>query len=236
MINIVILAAGLGSRLGRDIPKPLTELADGRTIMQQQVDNINEAFGEKNINLNIVVGYKLELIIEARPDASFIYNESYDMTNTSKSLMRALKALPSNEGVLWLNGDVVFNPEILKKAAKLIAKDQSFVAVDTSSVGEEEVKYTTDAEGFIDNISKIIDTDSALGEAVGINYISSTDNKTLQYWLKKVNDNDYFEKALELAIKTDKVLIQPFDISSRGWYAVEVDFEEDLQRANLVAI
>ena len=38
--QIVILAAGLGSRLGRSLPKALTELSDGRTIMQQQFDNI----------------------------------------------------------------------------------------------------------------------------------------------------------------------------------------------------
>ena len=39
--QVVILAAGMGSRLGRCLPKPLTELSDGRTIMQQQFDNIH---------------------------------------------------------------------------------------------------------------------------------------------------------------------------------------------------
>ena len=45
--QIVILAAGMGSRLGRSLPKPLTELNDGRTIMQQQFDNIHHAFGNE---------------------------------------------------------------------------------------------------------------------------------------------------------------------------------------------
>ena len=39
-LQIVILAAGMGSRLGRALPKPLTELSDGRSIMRQQHDNI----------------------------------------------------------------------------------------------------------------------------------------------------------------------------------------------------
>ena len=43
--QIVILAAGMGSRLGRSLPKPLTELSDGRTIMGQQFDNVRYAFG-----------------------------------------------------------------------------------------------------------------------------------------------------------------------------------------------
>ena len=64
--QIVILAAGMGSRLGRTLPKPLTELSDGRTIMQQQFDNIHHAFGTER-KVTIVVGYKLEHIIEAFP-------------------------------------------------------------------------------------------------------------------------------------------------------------------------
>ena len=46
-LQTVILAAGMGSRLGRSLPKPLTELSDGRSIMQQQHDNIRAAFGRK---------------------------------------------------------------------------------------------------------------------------------------------------------------------------------------------
>ena len=89
--QIVILAAGMGSRLGRSLPKPLTELSDGRSIMQQQFDNIHHAFGS-NAQVTIVVGYKLEHIIEAFPHSNFVYNEQYDQTNTSKSLLRALRA------------------------------------------------------------------------------------------------------------------------------------------------
>src|SRR5215212_3108374 len=143
--QVVILAAGMGSRLGRSLPKPLTELSDGRTIMGQQFDNIRAAFGD-SAKVTIVVGYKLEHIIEAFPDASYVYNEQYDQTNTSKSLLRALQA-SSAGGVLWMNGDVVFDPMALVRASKLVARDQSFVSVNTAKVSDEEVKYTTDAEG-----------------------------------------------------------------------------------------
>ena len=40
-----------------------------------------------------------------------------------------------------------------------------------------------------------------------------------------------FERGLELAIEQDGVRIEPVDISDL--YAVEVDFAEDLERANL---
>jgi choline kinase len=223
----VILAAGMGSRLGRSLPKPLTELSDGRTIMQQQFDNIHHAFGNK-VKVTLVVGYKLEHIIEAFPDASFVYNEQYDQTNTSKSLMRALQA-SGNGGVLWMNGDVVFDPTVLERAAVMMARDQSFVTVNTSKVSDEEVKYTTSAEGFIEKLSKTVK--GGLGEAVGINYVSSRDKAGLLRQLQRVEDQDYFERGIELAIEHDKMLVEPVDISDL--YAVEIDFAEDLERANL---
>jgi choline kinase len=225
--QIVILAAGMGSRLGRSLPKPLTELADGRTIMQQQFDNIHQTFGA-NAKVTIVVGYKLEHIIEAFPDASFVYNEQYDQTNTSKSLLRALKA-SSPGGVLWMNGDVVFDPTVLERVARFVARDQSVISVNTAKVTDEEVKYTTDAEGFIKDLSKTVT--GGLGEAVGINYISRDDKASLVRHLKRVDDQDYFERGIELAIENDAVRIEPIDISDL--YAVEIDFAEDLERANL---
>ncbi|QJU53849.1 NTP transferase domain-containing protein [Herbiconiux sp. KACC 21604] len=225
--QVVILAAGMGSRLGRALPKPLTELSDGRTIMGQQFDNIRHTFGSA-ARVSIVVGYKLEHIIEAFPSASFVYNEEYDQTNTSKSLLRALLASPAG-GVLWMNGDVVFDPSVLDRAVPFIARDQSFVTVNTAKVSDEEVKYTTTAEGYIDELSKTVV--GGLGEAVGINYISSRDKAAFIRQLQRVDDQDYFERGLELAIARDGVLVEPMDISDL--YAVEVDFAEDLDRANL---
>jgi choline kinase len=217
----------MGSRPGRSLPKPLTELADGRTIMKQQFDNIHHAFGT-DAQVTIVVGYKLEHIIEAFPHASFVYNEQYDQTNTSKSLLRALQA-SKDGGVLWMNGDVVFDPEALVRAGDVVARDQSFVSINTAKVSDEEVKYTVDAEGFIDELSKTVV--GGLGEAVGINFVSSRDKASLVRHLAKVGDQDYFERGIELAIATDKVRFEPVDISDL--YAVEIDFAEDLERANL---
>ncbi|MCI4657114.1 phosphocholine cytidylyltransferase family protein [Cryobacterium zhongshanensis] len=225
--QVVILAAGMGSRLGRSLPKPLTELSDGRSIMRQQFDNIEHAFGTE-AHVTIVVGYKLEHIIEAFPQASFVYNEEYDQTNTSKSLLRALQASGTG-GVLWMNGDVVFDPAVLDRAHAMVERDQSFVTVNTSQVSDEEVKYTTDDEGYIRELSKTVA--GGLGEAVGINFISSAHKAILVRHLARVNDQDYFERGIELAIEKNGLLVEPLDISD--FYAVEVDFAEDLERANL---
>ena len=228
-LQTVILAAGMGSRLGRSLPKPLTELSDGRTIMGQQHDNIRAAFG-RNARITTVVGYRAETIVDAFPHVEhveYVYNERYDQTNTSKSLLRALKATGKG-GVLWMNGDVVFDPRVLGRAIELIERDQSFVTVNTAKVSDEEVKYTVDAEGYIKELSKTVK--GGIGEAVGINYISSRDKRALIAQLGRVDDQDYFERGLELAIAENGLLLEPMDISDL--YAVEVDFAEDLERAN----
>ena len=224
--QVVILAAGMGTRLARPLPKPLTELRDGRSIMKQQMDNLAIAFAD-TFRVMIVVGFKLEAIIERFPEATFVYNEFYDQTNTSKSLLKALRA-SGDGGVLWLNGDVVFDPQVLVRVTPYMDGNQSFVVVNTSKVSDEEVKYTLDSAGFVDQLSKQVQP--ALGEAVGINYVAAQDKAALIARLAQVDDQDYFERGIELAIARDGLRFQAVDISDL--YAVEVDFPEDLERAN----
>jgi choline kinase len=224
--QVTILAAGMGTRLGRPFPKPLTPLNDGRTIMQQQLDNISEAFGA-DTRIQIVVGFKLDLILEAAPEAVFVYNERYDQTNTCKSLMKALRS--SAEGpVVWMNGDVVFEPAILERLQINIDAGQTAIAVNTAAVSDEEVKYTVDANGMVKELSKTVV--GGLGESVGINVISAKDKAALIKRLEECDDQDYFERGIELAIEKDGLKVLPIDISDL--FAVEVDFEADLERAN----
>jgi len=226
MIQAVILAAGMGTRLGRPFPKPLTPLSDGRTIMEQQIDNLQQVFGA-DVRITTVVGFKLDLILEAFPDVTYIYNEAYDQTNTNRSLLKALR-LSTEGGVLWMNGDVVFDPQVLEKVSDLMEADTSFICVDTAAVGDEEVKYTVDDDGYVDELSKQVV--NARGEAVGINFVSASDKPTLIERLSECSDADYFERGIELAISHDSMRVLPVDIGE--FFAVEVDFEEDLTRAN----
>ena len=223
--QVVILAAGMGTRLGQPFPKSLTPLRDGRTIMAQQIQNIEAVFNDAQVY--VVVGFKLDMILEAHPRALFVYNEEFDVTNTSKSLLRALVA-SGEGGVVWLNGDVVFDPRVLERLRPHIEADQSVVAVNTAAVGDEEVKYTVDDDGWIDALSKQVT--GALGESIGINFVADRDKALLIRHLEEVDVQDYFERGIELAIENSGMRVLPVDISDL--YAVEVDFVEDLERAN----
>jgi choline kinase len=225
-VQVVILAAGLGTRLGMPSPKPLALLADGRSILQRQIDNIWQAFGD-DARVTVVVGYRMDLLMEAFPDALFAYNERYSETNTAASLLKALRS-SSHGGVLWLNGDVVFEAGILELVRPLIETDQTFVCVNTAPVEEEEIKYTVDGEGCVQTLSKQVA--DGLGEAVGINYISSRDKAALIAQLQRCGEQDYFERGIEFAIAEDGMRVKALDTS--GFFVLEVDCVDDLERAN----
>jgi len=220
-MKAIILAAGIGSRLGNSNPKPLTKLKNGETILGRQVAYLSEYWGMNNIIA--IVGYKKNLIMESFPNLLYVYNNFYDTTNTSKSLLAGLHKI-ENEDVMWLNGDVVFEKELLPK---IIQCSQSCMAVNTNSVGEEEIKYNVFDDGNIKDVSKTVSP--ALGEAVGINKIISSDLSLFKGNLEKCNNQDYFEKALELSIQ-DGMKIMPVDINK--YLCMEIDFQEDLTNIN----
>lgn len=225
-MKTIILAAGKGSRLGEaDVPKPLTKLANGKSILELQLDHLK---GTVSLNEVIaIVGFHKEQIMENFPDLLYVYNPDYEKENTAKSLLRALKKI-HNEDVLWLNGDVVFHPSI---PAKLISFERSCMLVNEGSVGEEEVKYRLDQTGKIAEVSKTVE--SPLGEALGINFIRSEDLPFFQSSLEKCSNRDYFEKGIEEAI-TSGLNIWPVPVSSMQ--CTEIDFPEDLIKANQLIV
>tara|TARA_R110000851_G_C12937150_1_gene551893 strand:+ start:38 stop:727 length:690 start_codon:yes stop_codon:yes gene_type:complete len=223
-MKLVILAAGIGSRLGNPFPKPLTTLSNGKTIMKMMTDNIEHYFSIED--LFIVVGFKKNSIMEAFPQMAYVYNPYFDQTNTSKSLILALRKC-RGESVLWFNGDVVFDRKLIEVLQSHIEEDISFVSVNTESVAEEEVKYTL-KDGYINELSK--EVKNGLGEAVGVNFISKNDLEHFITRLEECDTNDYFERGLELMIAKDGAKVKAVDISQ--FNCMEIDFKEDLENVN----
>ena len=226
--QIVILAAGMGSRLGRSLPKPLTELADGRTIMKQQFDNIHHAFGDNAARhdrrrLQARAHHRgvprgiLRLQRAVRPDE-----------HVQEPPARARASAPG--GVLWMNGDIVFDPKVAgarsedHRARPVVRHRQHLQGEPTKKSSTRRTPTATSSE-----LSKTVEAASARPSAS-----TTFRGATRQCWSAssaRVDDQDYFERGIELAIEQDGVRFEPVNISDL--YAVEIDFAEDLERANL---
>lgn len=217
-MKAVILAAGFGTRLSAIYPKPLTSLKDEKTILDFQIEKLL-----KHVNLRdiiVVVGYKKEFVMERFPDLTYVYNENFARTGTGKSLLKAINVI--NDDVLWMNGDVYFEDSVLKL---LLKNKKSSILVDNKQCGDEEVKYATDSKGFISEISKRVK--KPLGEALGINVITREHLDAFRKELELIEDNDYFERALELLTERTKAQLTP--ISVGDLFCQEIDFPEDLE-------
>ncbi len=220
-MKVVILAAGIGVRLGRPHPKALTVLANGKTILDEQIAGLTRHVARNDIC--VVVGFKKDLIVDKYPGLTYVINENFEKTNTSQSLRLGLREMKDCD-VVWLNGDVVFASEVI---ARLAPFPGSCMAVNTSSVGQEEVKYRTDGTGAIVRVSK--EVSGARGEAVGINKVVAGDVPLLLDCLAACEKFDFFERALEFAIPRGLKLF-PVDISDL--FCFEIDSEADLAVVN----
>lgn len=80
-MKAIILMAGIGKRLGRSLPKCLTELPNGETILDRQLRFLRSYVDE----IIAVVGFKKEIIMEVQPDILYVYNQISLRTTPQKA-------------------------------------------------------------------------------------------------------------------------------------------------------
>jgi choline kinase len=215
-MKAVILAAGVGSRLGGTLPKCLISIGGDKTILWNQVGTLRR-LGVREIM--VVVGFKKEVVMEHYPDLLYVYNPRFHITNTAYSLSLALERIDPDD-LLWMNGDVVFEEAVVQK---MIEAGGSAVAVVRKDCGEEEVKFTLDGKSCIKDISKSVR--GGEGEAVGINRVSRDDFGAFLEQLRSCSEDDYFEKAVEKAIEGGMRFLA---VDVTAYKCIEIDFDHDL--------
>lgn len=213
------MAAGLGTRLKTSIPKPLTPIFNEKTILDFQIEYLNEKIGKENII--VVVGFKNEKIIKRYPSLFYVQNDFYFKTNTAKSVLLALKHIHDDD-VICLAGDVFFDEGVLDPILK---SKYSSCLVDRKECGKEEVKYLLGKDGFIKQISK--STSNHNGEALGIFLIKKNDLRNVINELELLCDNDYFSTGLQNLIFKENLKMKPVNVN--GHFCHEIDLKSDLE-------
>ena len=229
----LILAAGASRRLHpltQKIPKCLLDIG-GIPILTHQLNALKKYNIEEVI---IVLGYYKDMIIDyinnnhSEMKFSFITNEQYLETNTSFSAYLCKDLLDSSE-TLFMNGDVLYPPSLLKQV--IDSHFETALAVDIKKCGREEVKVIEGNNNRITAIGKELIEENCLGEFLGVAKLSKEFNQEFADSLTRLinagGKSDYFEAGMHpLLEKTDVYYCDVSDLP-----CLEIDFIEDLNEA-----
>lgn len=112
--TVIISCAGMGTRLGRNIPKALIEI-DGKKLIIRTLEMLNECK-----DVRVVVGYKKEELIkvikEYREDVKIYVNDDYMNNGAGASISLAVKN--ANEYIIAMVGDLIVKPADMKNILK----------------------------------------------------------------------------------------------------------------------
>jgi choline kinase/SAM-dependent methyltransferase len=102
-LTVVISAAGMGTRLGMNVPKALVHV-DGKPILARQLEMLEDID-----DVVVVAGYRSQLIVdllrEVRPNARVALNHEFTSTGTAASVAKG--ATLATGWVLSLDGDLL---------------------------------------------------------------------------------------------------------------------------------
>lgn len=230
-MKAIILAAGIGKRLGGKQAKCLLKLGEHRLIDYQL--NSLSALGIKDIV--IVLGYQKEIVEEyiskySNLEFTIIHNPDYADTNTAYSLYLARGEM--TDTFIYLNGDVLFDFEVLRQLVDSPALNA--LAIEKKVCAKEEVKVISENNRII-HIGKDIDPQKAQGEFIGLGKFSENICQVFRQALEEVAGRDsfkedYFESALQIMAPTISLIA--VDITE--FPCVEIDFPEDLDKAQQI--
>ncbi len=244
-VKVIIVAAGLGSRLEfltLDRPKCLLELGE-KSILQRQLDIYNKA---KISDISIVIGYLKECF--TLPNLSYFENDDYKENNILNSLFCAEEKISGD--VIISYSDIVFDSGILSELicsphdiSIVVDVDwrDSYIGRQDHPISEAEIVCLGD-DFRVSRIGKgCAPISEANGEFIGMMKLSETGAEIFKHHFhvaKKVFKNKPFQRAktFKQAYLTD--LIQEmidqdvkvhYVLVKGGWK--EIDTVEDYKNA-----
>lgn len=229
----VILVAGVGSRL-RPItdtrPKALAPVGE-ETILGRAVRLLLD-FGISRLIL--ATGYREDAVraslANLASEVVFCPNPRYDSTQNSVSLLLCREAV-AGRSFFKLDGDVVFDPELLERIAA--PRCELSAGVDSSRKLDAEAMKVVIEEGAIRRFGKGIPLAQSHGESIGIERLHASATETVFTTLQEHVDagitNLYYEDVYSQLIQEGRLTAEAAEVSGLRW--TEVDTFEDLETA-----
>lgn len=213
MLDILVLAAGKGTRMRSDLPKVLHPIG-GKALVQHVVDTARQVGGEQIL---IIVGHGAEKVEErmAAPDVKFVLQA--EQLGTGHAVQQALPHLRGDATVLILYGDVpLTRAETLQKLIATVNDHQ--MGLLTVNM-QDPTGYGRIVRNMFGEVEAIVEHKDASEEQRKITEINTgimaVKAKHLQQWLPQLKNNnaqgEYYltdiiamAKASNVAIKVEQ--------------------------------
>ena len=102
----------MGRRMKSYGPKSLIKIHSSCTILDNQINIINQVF-KNNCEIFIIIGFEKEKFKTKKRNVKLLENDDYKEKNILKSISIGLEEA-TTDNVLLIYGDLVFNLETLK--------------------------------------------------------------------------------------------------------------------------
>ncbi len=203
-IQVIILAAGKGTRMYSSLPKVLHSLA-GKPLVQHVIDSARKLDAK---DITLVYGHGAELVKNTITDPQLNWCEQSEQLGTGHAVQQAEQFIDDKANVLILYGDV----PLLSVATleKLIAAKQNQALALLTAILDNPMGYGRIVRDSNNSIQRIVEEKDATDEIRTIREINSgvmvVDGNRLKSWLHKIDNNNahgeyYLTDLIELAVQ-----------------------------------
>lgn len=188
MLNVVILAAGKGTRMRSNKPKVLHTLA-GKSFLQHVVDRSRELDAAR---IFVVVGHGADLVEKALSHERISYVMQHEQLGTGHAVMQALPHVDNNAVVLVLYGDVpLISSATLKKLTQLVTQDSMALLTVTLDDPFGYGRIIRDQRGEVEAVVEQKDANEAQQALREVNTgVMAVHAADLQRWLPRLSNNN----------------------------------------------
>ena len=243
-MQAIMLAAGMGSRLGKytkDNTKCMLDVY-GKTLLERAIDSLLNA----NINkLILVLGYKKENVkkyiketkLDEKIEIEFIDNDIYDKTNNIYSLYLAKDKLIQDDTIL-LESDLIYDESIISELvnskyndAALVAKYEEWMDGTMVTLNEDKV-----ISSFVEKNNFDYNEVNSYYKTVNIYKFSKDFCKRfylpfLESYIKAYGHNDYYELVLKVISGLKDAKLYGVVLDGKDWYEIDDCQDYDIVKA-----
>jgi len=234
-MKTIILSAGQGSRLlplTEDRPKCLLDLGKN-TILGVQLSALKAGGATEVV---IVTGFRTAAVEKAAEEASesgfkvrTLFNPFYNVADNLASCWMAREEM--REPFLLLNGDTLFQPEIMKRLLRAPTAAITITIDKKVDYDSDDMKVKLAGSRLLD-VGKTLEPEDTHGESIGFSRFDKSGAQafveTLEQTMRTPNGlNWWYLKAI--AVLAEKDHVETCSIEGLTWG--EVDFLPDLEVA-----